>query len=111
MTGEEEDLHEIRSTEDDIYEDDQLFHSGYTDIDSTIWFDLIFSKMMLLMDEAVKECLEEYWSYFIKTESVCSSGIFNWCLEIAIDDIMLNNHAGWNFMMIGRAYWMGLVLK
>ncbi|GJV25771.1 hypothetical protein Tco_1378466, partial [Tanacetum coccineum] len=33
MTGEEEDLHEIRSTEDDIYEDDQLFHSGYTDID------------------------------------------------------------------------------
>ncbi|GJV14072.1 DnaJ homolog subfamily C member 2-like protein [Tanacetum coccineum] len=34
MTGEEEDLHEIRSTEDDIYEDGQLFHSGYTDIDS-----------------------------------------------------------------------------
>ncbi|GJY05414.1 uncharacterized mitochondrial protein-like protein [Tanacetum coccineum] len=31
--------------------------------------------MMLLMDKAVKECLEEYWSCFIKTESVCS---FSW---------------------------------
>ncbi|GJW87770.1 hypothetical protein Tco_0163110 [Tanacetum coccineum] len=72
MTGEEEDSHEIRSTKDDIGQDDQLFHSDYTDIDSTIWFDLIFWKMMLLMDEAVKECLEEYWSYFIKTEFVCS---------------------------------------
>ncbi|GJS61055.1 serine/threonine-protein kinase AFC2 isoform X3, partial [Tanacetum coccineum] len=68
-------------------------------------------KPMLLMDEVVKECLEEYWSYFIRTECVCTSGIFNWCLEIAIDDIVLNNHAGWNFMMIGRAYSMGLVLK
>ncbi|GKF11762.1 hypothetical protein Tco_0049688, partial [Tanacetum coccineum] len=64
-----------------------------------------------LMDEVVKECLEEYWSYFIRSEYVCSSGIFNYCLEIAIDDIVLNNHAGWNFMMIGRAYSMGLVLK
>nr|GEU46643.1 RNA-directed DNA polymerase, eukaryota, reverse transcriptase zinc-binding domain protein [Tanacetum cinerariifolium] len=27
---------------------------------------------MLLMDEVVKECLEEYWSYFIRTECVCA---------------------------------------
>ncbi|GKD58086.1 hypothetical protein Tco_1295595, partial [Tanacetum coccineum] len=34
----------------------------------TVWFDLIFWKPMLLMDEFVKECLEEYWSYFIRTK-------------------------------------------
>nr|GEZ17961.1 uncharacterized protein [Tanacetum cinerariifolium] len=32
--------------------------------------------MMLLMDEAIKECLEENWSYFIKTKSVCNLGVF-----------------------------------
>ncbi|PWA44418.1 Pectinesterase inhibitor [Artemisia annua] len=34
------------------------------------WFDLIFWKMKLLMDEAVKECLEKYGSYFMGTDSV-----------------------------------------
>ena len=39
-------------------------------VEGIVWFDLIFWKMKMLMDEDVKECLEKYGSYFRGTDSV-----------------------------------------